>query len=754
MKHSYRHVALAAVLLIGFASTAAAATNEGWDERFGRPGVSPVTLISMQNALYAGGRFASAGEVAVNGVARWDGTRWSPVGSGVTNDTGPTFVNSLATDGENLYAAGSFNRAGDSLANNVARWNGAKWSSLGSGVQGTIHTIAVDGGYVYVGGSFFIPSINASNIAVWTGTEWLPLATNLTLTFGVPIVRAIVVDTDGVYIGGNFTSIDGVTATNVAKWNGAGWAPVGTGIGTPGHQVISLAVWNGSLYAGGSLPNGNVARWDGSTWSALGTGADGTVLTLFPNGNELCVGGFFDSAGGVNAGRIARWNGTEWSAFEPGIDPSSTGAAYAFASWNGGLFVGGTFARVGGGLTVNGIARHDANGWTALGGALNNFSDVRAVTAAGSNVYVGGLFFQTGQVLATNISRWDGRRWWPLGTGVNGIVYAIAVDGSNVYAGGTFTRAGNVTVTNLARWNGAAWSSVGAGVNNTVNALAARDGVLYAAGLFTSAGGAPANRVARWDGTNWFSLGAGFTTTVNALCLAGTNLYAGGSFAAGNPGNRIARWDGSAWFPLGSGLNNAVSAIVAMGDSIYAGGSFQQAGGSGANRVAKWDGTSWSPLGAGLNNSVLGLSSSLGNLYAAGTFFQAGGSNATRVARWDGVEWHPLGSGANNIVSAIAAVGTNVHVGGTFLSAGGKPSLYFGIWHPPVPEAFISAQSGGIIVTWTSEPNQTYQLLSTTNLGAGFSPLGEKVTASADRTAATNIPVSELQFFRVEQVAP
>src|SRR6056297_2178290 len=34
-------------------------------------------------ALYAGGDFATAGGVAVNNVARWDGSEWTPLGEGI-----------------------------------------------------------------------------------------------------------------------------------------------------------------------------------------------------------------------------------------------------------------------------------------------------------------------------------------------------------------------------------------------------------------------------------------------------------------------------------------------------------------------------------------------------------------------------------------------------------------------------------------------------------------------------------------------
>ncbi len=76
--------------------------------------------------LYAGGNFTTAGGVTVNYIAKWDGTSWSALGSGM-NGT----VYALAVDASgNLYAGGGFTTAGGVAANNIAKWNGTSWSAL------------------------------------------------------------------------------------------------------------------------------------------------------------------------------------------------------------------------------------------------------------------------------------------------------------------------------------------------------------------------------------------------------------------------------------------------------------------------------------------------------------------------------------------------------------------------------------------------------------------------------------------------
>ena len=81
--------------------------------------------------LYAGGCFTTAGGVSANRIAKWDGSSWSALGSGM-NDS----VYALAVDASgNLYAGGYFTTAGGVSANRIAKWNGSSWSALGSGMN-------------------------------------------------------------------------------------------------------------------------------------------------------------------------------------------------------------------------------------------------------------------------------------------------------------------------------------------------------------------------------------------------------------------------------------------------------------------------------------------------------------------------------------------------------------------------------------------------------------------------------------------
>src|SRR5262249_9048281 len=87
--------------------------------------------------------------------------------------------------------------------------------------------------------------------------------------------------------------------------------------------------------------------------------------------------------------------------------------------------------------------------------------------------------------------------------GADGPVYATAVDDwGNLYIGGRFTLVGNVLATNIAKWNGSSWSPLGSGMDSVVQALAVSGSNVYAGGYFKKAGGDSANYVAKWDGNN------------------------------------------------------------------------------------------------------------------------------------------------------------------------------------------------------------------------------------------------------------
>jgi hypothetical protein len=603
--------------------------------------------------VYAAGSFTIAGGIVATNIAKWDGTNWSSLGLGM-NFT----VEALAVLSNDLYAGGGFTMAGGS-ASYIAKWDGSRWSPLGSGVSSAVNALVISGSDVYVGGYFQIAgNTNVSHVAKWDGSSWSPLSSGINGE-----VDALTVSEGNLYAGGKFTIAGSVAATNIAQWNGSSWSALGSGISGPpdfpyyGGGVSSLAVAGRELFAGGGFTTaggtnaGCIAKWNGSSWSALGSGMKNYdfVYALAALGSDLFAGGLFTTAGGINANYIAKWSGSSWSAVGSGMNTY----ANALVASGSDLYAGGDFTTAGG-VSANHIAKWNGSGWSALGSGIDG--NVYALAVSETNLYAGGEFTSVGGIAAHAIAKWNGSSWSALGSGLtsfpaNGTVDALATSGSDVYAGGNFTTAGGIAATNIARWDGTNWSPLGSGLSihpnfnysGAVYALAVSGTDLYAGGNFTNSGGANVNYVAKWDGTNWLALGSGTgggnpnfgPPAVYALVVLGSDLYVGGFFttAGGMSANYIAKWDGNIWSALGSGMDGGARALALSGGDLYVGGGFTTAGGIGANCIAKWRGSSWSALGSGANSGVLALAVSDSELYAGGWFTRAGDKMSAYLGR-------------------------------------------------------------------------------------------------------------------------
>ena len=160
-----------------------------------------------------------------------------------------------------------------------------------NGVDGTIQVVTSDAvGNVYIGGSFTVVNgVPASGIAKWDGAAWSAIGTGVE-AFGV--VRAIAVSGNDVYIGGGFASAGGVPAKNVAKWNGTSWSALGAGLGGGTHVVEAVALFGSDVFIGGSFntadgsPASGFVRWDGAAYSAV-AGIVGQVNTIGANGGSV-----------------------------------------------------------------------------------------------------------------------------------------------------------------------------------------------------------------------------------------------------------------------------------------------------------------------------------------------------------------------------------------------------------------------------------------------------------------------------------
>ncbi len=699
------------------------AGDEGWDVRFGLPGISSGEVTAMavaaDGSVYVGGRFEG-------GILRWDGLRWHKLGQGLNN-----FPRQLIISGDTLYALGDFTKAGTVTTKGMAKWDGSAWSRIGSGVgpknrfndEGRLYALAAIGGDLYVAGEFVsMDNVTARNVVRWDGAAWHPLANGLAdfswegdALGDAGTVYSLAVEGNTLYAAGDFDAADNpnglLRVNNVARWDGAQWNALGDGItgetSWDNGTIYAVDVDGGSVYVGGNFiqaggqPASNIARWNNGSWQPLGDGLTAEfapfkmVETILADGADLYVGGEFDYAGGSDAPVLAHWDGASWAAMADDIERFGKGEVHALALAPDGLYVGGEFTTINDLLTYN-IALKDDAGWHALGQGVTQGEvgetpgSVYALdTDAAGRVYIGGNLKTAGGIRVNNVAMWDGQAWSPLGEGVDGDVRALVAVGDDVYVAGNFTKAGNVVANRVARWNRVSgqWSALGSGINENVYALAYANGLLYAGGNFTAAGNVTAYDLAYWDGAQWHAFGNQYriyersqeggevSTLVYALDASGDDVVIGGQFqtihklgtdtqnlANYELANNVVLWNKAVdqWYLMGPWTGSEEPGVTTNGFS-------------------------------GFGTSVHSVAIAGGDVYVGGMFNQAGSVSAGNIVRWHAATnaWQALAGGVGGLdttglsdspVAAIDVVGNKLIIGGYFTVAGNSGARYIAIY--------------------------------------------------------------------------
>jgi hypothetical protein len=466
--------------------------------------------------LIGGGYFTASGATALQRAAKWGGQSWIPIGAGFNNTVRTFFIGDPDGPGKSstsLIVGGEFSLSGSDPAVAMAVWSGAAWQPLvmGGGLSAQASAITVEvsttpasSRRLFVSGGFDVAgNVVAHRIAQFDGANWLPMGSGLNQSAGT----LTMFDDDGpgphvsaLYAGGQFTVAGGVTANRIAKWDGAAWSSLGSGLsgGTFGPSVAAVTI----LDADGSGP----------------------VLPA------LYVAGAFSSAGGVAVNNIARWDGQTWSALPPLVNATSVTALRALDDDGPGPHQPTLFAAYYVQLFGGRVARLDGNVWTVLGIGMSELVyalEVYDSDGAGPGsplLFAGGAFTMADNLTRNRVARWNGTSWQSVGSGMNNQVNGLAVfdaDGLGpampaLYAAGAFSTAGGIPSPGIARWNGSAWQAVATGVSgaagpNGVGSTAGgtllshawpigcpRVASLYLTGSFASAGGIVSTGLAEW----------------------------------------------------------------------------------------------------------------------------------------------------------------------------------------------------------------------------------------------------------------
>jgi len=269
-----------------------------------------VRSLTVNNSgnLYVAGQYYYGGNIAYNSnfIANWNGTSWSVLGTGnnALNNSDSIISNVVADNSGNVYAAGGLSDANGK--HYVAKWNGTTWSELGTGVNalnanGRINALTLDNsGNLYAAGNF-TDANGVYYVAKWNGTTWSELGTGVNAlnsdglgTNGA--VYALATDKSGnVYMGGLYD----YSNKNVWQWNGTSWNQLG--IGKKGlyalNPILAIAVDpSENVYAGGSFQDGysyfEVEKWTATNIPTASLAPQQqSPITVYPNPghDQVCV---------------------------------------------------------------------------------------------------------------------------------------------------------------------------------------------------------------------------------------------------------------------------------------------------------------------------------------------------------------------------------------------------------------------------------------------------------------------------------
>lgn len=585
-------------------------TGSAWSDAIPQPACQRVQdLVVAPN----GAVFAACWSGIGFDVQRFDSAGWQTIGSfaaGSPNSFAKVARLAIDANGD-LLVGGIFGSVAGVAANNLARWNGSSWSALGSGVIGEVDEILVTStGNVFVGGLFALGGPGQFvNVAQWTGSSWQPLGAG---TFSTVLpdyarVQALAEVPGGIVVGGGFDLAGGQSALKVAFWNGSTWSAMGSGIevlgpsGLPSTVLALERTTNGDLYAAGNFgtisgrDGAGLARWSGVDWRPLRSQGIGNVATAVHRtiAGDVYLGGEFQDIDGVVHRRIAKRAGTGWQPLGSGLGAAFVGPTVtsirSFAT--GEVVVGGRFPTAGG-ASIAGLAVWNGTSWGPLGGGLSApFGTPRVEAlhfAANGDLYVAGNFGGAGGVQVESLARWNGSQWSAVG---QGLAAALGVAPSEVSLSAVTTTAvgevyvaadvivGTAPVSRVARFAAGVWQAIGETDATLHDLVEWSNGDLLAAGSFQSIDGVSVGCVARWSSGAWSSFGGLALGTPGGTVRRLSVLPSGALLAAGSIGLAggsacFARWDGVAWTLFENGFAFASDLSLDPDGEVLAAGRF------------------------------------------------------------------------------------------------------------------------------------------------------------------------------------
>ncbi len=362
-------------------------------------------LARRGNVLYLGGGFSALGtqsraNVGAIDVASGAVLPWNP---GTDGD-----VEELHVDGADVYLGGRFQSVGGLPRTHLARVDAdsgavSPWVPQLSGAALGVRALAVTSDRVYIGGDFTtVGGLSRSGLAAVDRASGAVLPFAPQLSGGLPLVEAVALSGSLIYAAGLFDTAGGaarpgVVALDAALGTATDWVPAA------GGQARALAVDGPHVFVGGSLAAAGVPRTvvrlsaaSGAVDEAWNPAPGGLVEVIVAGAGRVLLGGGFSTYRATPAAGLAAFSLSS-GAYLP--MPAVTGQVDALASSGTTLFVAGTFSRVGSEgrqaiAAINTVSRTVLPFAPApeLQGAVPFFPQLRALAVEGNTLYFGGRF--------------------------------------------------------------------------------------------------------------------------------------------------------------------------------------------------------------------------------------------------------------------------------------------------------------------------------------------------------------------------
>ncbi len=253
------------------------------------------------------------------------------------------------------------------------------------------------------------------------------------------------------YVGGDFQQINNINTKGIVKFNGvkfdslgAGFDPQWKGMFT-GSQPRAMKMFQNKLYVTGDFVKAgkyyspHFARWNGADWDTVNFrmrqgNTEGSAWNLDVYNNELYVGGWFDSIGGIKTNNFAKFDGTNWHSLSYPYYTCVSG----MANYKGKLYMSG---EVTSGSSCSNLAYYDGVNWNPWVGVYGSpTKGVFGIKVIDSLLFVYGRFYSVGGTNCSGLAAWNGTKWLGFGKGVEtvGTIHNIAKVNGELYIMGAF----------------------------------------------------------------------------------------------------------------------------------------------------------------------------------------------------------------------------------------------------------------------------------------------------------------------------